>query len=325
MEPNVMLAKVRRVASLCLLGASLFILPAQAQEESSSSSSSSSSSETRMPVPPATTVLQSDAVYSTEDSVVPQGSNPWVAIYLNWSTLGLNKTGQSQVETYNYFDLGRRITNKSMLSVKPEFYVKGAGVDGDGTAVNGSAYLGDIIVQYAHAQIELMDEVLEMKPAFRMIYPSDPDSRLRDQITQAQVRLDFISKPLAGLKLNYHFRPSISAYGRQTYVEKGVVKTNEIAALEERLEIIKTIVDKVTFHQHLGIDWSRHFGSAADNIPAHTDAHLILQSTLMWEVLPNLSLESGLYYDSKLGVPGRSTQLYAAPDTKYVFSAFWTM
>lgn len=257
-----------------------------------------------------------------DGSFIPSSRSPWALSWFNWANVNMRnyREGSGRLETYNYLSADYRLNWDSKVSIRPEFYVAGAGKDFFGEEAKGETEMGDIYAQYTHNSIALVPTPIGdmgLSGSARIYYPNSEYAKMQRQITKLQARLMF-SMPMGyGLWLTYHFRPTYLVQRQKAYLNEFFnPKSNEHYRLEQRLEVTKQITSRVALSQQAGVEHRHYYASAPNNLQERTDAYLGLSTSVSW-FLGAVSFRGGLNYETKLARPGRNDQIYNETDTTY--------
>lgn len=283
------------------------------------------------PVPPpvanpGTAAWENSAVANMlmeDGSFIPRRRSPWGAAFFNWSNINMKnyREGVGRLETYNYLSFDYRIDWKSKLSVRPEFYLSGAGRDFFGDDKPGSIEMGDVYLQYTHnewALIPFPGGGLGLSGSLRAYYPNSENSKRQKQITRLQARM-ILQTPLGGgFWISYHFRPMYFVQSQKAYLNEFFnPKATENYRIEQRLELARPFGRSWAIHQEIATEHRWYYSSSANDINSErSDTYFGLSTAVSWYVY-GVSLKGGINYESKLGTRNRNPNWYNEKDTTY--------
>ncbi|MGE0762162.1 MAG: hypothetical protein AB7N80_02675 [Bdellovibrionales bacterium] len=301
------------------LACALAMASAYAQEEGLIDGSTSSATAEPPPIAGAWAGSAAANVLLEDGAFIPSRRSPWGVSWFNWANVNMKnyREGSGRLETYNYLSMDYRLNWESKVSIRPEFYVSGAGKDFFGDDVEGETEMGDIYAQYTHNSWALLPGDIGLSGSARIYYPNNKFVKQQRQITRLQARLIF-QRPLgAGVWVSYHFRPMYLVQRQQAYLNDYFnAKANEHYRLEQWLEFTKPISRNVAVSQQFGVEHRRYYDSPANNIEARTDGFVSMSTSVGW-FLNGVSFRGGLSYESKIARPDRDSQIYNEAETKY--------
>jgi hypothetical protein len=253
-----------------------------------------------------------------DGSFIPQRRNPWGVSWFNWASVNMKdyREGEGRLETYNYLSFDYRINWESKISIRPEFYVSGAGRDFFGDYKEGETEIGDLYLQYFHRSWMLLGPV-GVLGALRAYYPNSENSKRQKWLTKLQARLIFQAPLGNGFWASYHFRPMYFVHTqRASQTEFFNARANEHYRLEQWLEFSKILTSRLAIHQQFGVEHRRYYDSEANNLDARTDGYVSMGTSLSY-FMGQVSFRGGVTYESKIAVPDRNPNPYNEGDTKY--------
>lgn len=302
---------------LCFLSVNVF-----AQEEGFLDSSTSSAI---VEPPPIAGAWAGSAVsnFLLEDgATVSRRRSPWSMMWFNWANFNMRdfSEGAARLETYNYLSFDYRLDWNSKISVRPEFYLSGAGRDFYGDDAEGEAEMGDIYVQYTHNRWALLSSPfgdVGLAGSLRAYYPNSTYAKMQKQLTRLQARMIFQMPLAGGVWMSYHFRPMYLVQTQKAYLNEFYnPKSNEHYRLEQRLEFSKPFANRWAAHQDIGVEHRHYYESEANGLKERTDGFFSMSTGISWYG-GTVSFKGGLAYEAKIARPDRNPQLYNAADTKY--------
>lgn len=258
------------------------------------------------------------AVTLMEDgSSIPQKRSPWGLSWFNWASVNMRdyREGEGRLETYNYLSFDYRINWDSKVSVRPEFYVSGAGRNFYGDDEKGEAEIGDIYAQYFHKSWGLLGPV-GVAGALRAYYPNSENSKRQKWLTKLQARMIFQAPVGNGFWITYHFRPMyLIQTQRASQTEFFNARANEQMRLEQGLEVSKILTTRLAIHQQFGVEHKRYYSSPENSIDSRIDGSVSTGTSLSY-FMGQVSFRGGLTWESRVNHED-STGAYHEADTKY--------
>lgn len=254
----------------------------------------------------------------TDGNSISRRRSPWSGSWFNWASVNMKdySEGAGRLETYNYLSADYRLNWNSKISVRPEFYVHGAGRDFFGDEADSEVQMGDVYLQYSHNELALLGDV-GLLGNFRVYYPNTENAKRQRQLTRLQARLIFQAPVGSGFWLAYHFRPTYLVQTRQSYMTEFFnTRANEHYRLEQKLELSKLFARRWVFQQDVGVEHRRYYGSSSNNIEPRWDSYLSMGTGIAVS-LGSVRLKGGVSYESKIGLPERNRQVYNAEDSDY--------
>lgn len=267
-----------------------------------------------------------DSIIDVE-SGVSRGRSPWSLAWFNWASVNRQNYahGEGRLETYNYLSFNYRFTRLSQISLRPEFYINGAGKDFTGKEASNSIEMGDVYLQYNQNQLALLPTLLGdvgLSGAFRAYYPNNASAKLQKQITRFQLRFIFETPLGHGFWLAYHLRPMYFVQSQKTFVnESSNIKLNEHYRFEHLLEAIKTVSSRWGFSQSVGFEERNFYSSTENNLSKNKDQFFSLSTSFLLS-LNGVFLKGGIDYETKLNQRESNQPIYNAKDSKYFLMTF---
>ncbi len=296
---------------------------AVAQEEGMVEGSTSSSLDIQPPPIAGAWAGSAAANMFLEDGAfIPQTRSPWAVSFFDWASVNVKyyREGAGRLETYSYLSMDYRLDWQSKISIRPEFYLAGAGKNFFGDDVKSEADMGDIYLQYTHNSMALVPTPfgdVGLSGSARIYYPNGKYPKMQRQITRLQTRLMFQMPLRWGIWATYHFRPTYLVQRQQAYRNEFFnAKANEHYRLEQRLEFTKPFSRNVALSQQFGVEHRRYYDSPANNIAARTDGFVAMSTSVGW-FLNGVSFRGGLSYESKIAVPNRDPRIYNDAETTF--------
>ncbi len=321
-----MMARVFRF--LITLSLTVFLSHFASAQEDMDLDSSAGDSRIEIEPPP---VVQSDNTspvvipITEQDNRISRRRSPWGVAFFNWSSVGIEKVreGRSRLETYNYFSFDYRLNYNSKISIRPEFYIAGAGDNFMDRYEDGSVEMGDIYVQYSHNSWALLPGDIGLLGAFRVYYPNAEHSKQTRQLAQLQARMIF-NRPFGnGIELAYHLRPKFFVQTQKTYRNEFFnVKANQMAQIEQLIELSKRLTPDFGISQSVGAEHRWIYGSDAENIDPEVTSALEMTTSASLR-LGGISFRGGVTYSARVNDRNsRVRALYNESDSEYFLMTY---
>ncbi len=194
---------------------------------------------------------------------------PWSLSYFNWSTQNLAKTeeGTARLSSYNYLSVNYRLKD-ALLSVRPTFFISGAGYDEFERGIVKSEFeLGDIYLQYSKYNVLLLPGDIGLTGALRLYLPQGEYAKRQGKVTELRGKFYF-SKPWGyGWHTTYMIEPRFYFYKERGYLsEFGTSLANRYGLIWHYLEQTNFFNQRYGFSAQAGMKHQYYYDFESEGI-----------------------------------------------------------
>ena len=260
--------------------------------------------------------------FTQEDKPVRAKYSPWGTAYFNWATQNMRDTrnGVGRLSSYNFVSLDYRLGNGRKLSIRPTFFLNGAGNDFMGRPQESDFGVGDIYLQYFHYNLALLPGNIGMSGAFRAYVPISENSRDQTLITRFQARM-FFTKPLGyGAQVTYVVEPRYFVYRDRAFLFRDgtfeQARGNRWGALWHYMEFAERIGDSWGLSQTLGFMHQWNYEVPASGIANRITDRFETNVGAFFD-LGTVMFRLSLLNSIDIRRPRQGFQLYREDETEY--------
>lgn len=267
------------------------------------------------------TQLQTQA-FTEEDKPIRNRYSPWSVSYFNWSTQNMEKTreGKGRLTSYNYLGLEYRLSYGSKLSLRPTFFINGAGEDFIDKRRDSEFSMGDIYLQYYRYNLGLLPGNIGVSGALRLYVPVSDMSRDQTLITRIQGKLLFVKPVAYGVQLNYVFEPKYYFYRDRAYLmvdgDYEAVRGNKWGSLLHYVELAERIGSNWGLAQSVGFDHDAYYDVPASGIRSRFNDRFQTMLSAFID-LGSVNFKVGLNNSIDVRRPRQSFRLFREDETEY--------
>lgn len=279
--------------------------------------------ETRAQAPtPSRQVLLESPSFTEEDKPVRRAYSPWGFSYFNWATQNVKDTaeGVGRFTSYNYVSVDYRLNFDSKLSLRPTFYINGAGNDFFGNHKESEVEMGDIYLQYYRYSMALLPGEIGLSGALRAYWPLSNTSREQTLISRVESKLLFVKPISYGVQLTYTFQPKYFIYKNKSYLKvdgdyQGV-RTNKWGELLHYFELAERVGYNWGFAQSVGLKHQWYYSSATNNLDERSNEYTEVKLSAFID-LGDVNFKFGLNTSKPTAELKRKFALFKPEDTEY--------
>ena len=268
--------------------------------------------------------------------------SPWSVSWFNWATQSMSDTteGVGRLTSYNYLSINYRL-NGATLSVRPEFYVNGAGRDydkyGNMGIVDSEFSTGNLYFQYSKYNLALLPGGIGMTGAVRYYLPTSETDKNKKALGQIRGKFYFNRPWGRGWNSTLMMEPRYYMYSERGYIkDKGGYKslrTNKWGQLKYYFEQSYLINAHYGFSAQTGMnhEWyysarSNDYGSRPNNIREHWENAFYFLFNM-----DGVMMKAGLQQDRDIRTPnapynsGERFSLFNPKETSYSIMTYVRM
>jgi len=245
--------------------------------------------------------------------------SPWSVSLFNWSNINMRdqSNGEGRLSSYNYLSFNYRYSYEFRLSIRPEFYISGAGNDIYGKYAEAEQELGDIYVQGFHNRLALLGDAVGLKGGFRVYYPNSKNSKLQKQIGRIQGRLIFEIPLGNGTWIIHRVNPMYYVQSQKSYLSEFLqARANPEFEVENLLEISKFFNNKFGVHQNFKAEHRWYHKSETNGLDESNRLTTSMGTWLSYSMY-GANFKGGLVYEVLHDGRPRNRKFYNAEDTAY--------
>lgn len=270
-------------------------------------------------------------VFSDADSRISRGRGPWSSSMFNLTTADAKRanTSDGQVSAYNFIAVDYRLSYTTKLSLRPEFFWSGGGVDSYGREKKSEIKPGNIYLAYVDNEFGLIPSPigdLGIKLQFRMYIPFSEYWKQQRTITALEPRFQFY-RPLGnGWQFNYRVHLRYYVQSQSAFLAKfddggTSVQVTPMADLEHYVEFNKSMSRQWSLSQDIGFEHTISNSSSANNLGTRKRTKLLFRPGINFYESP-ISFKLGYSFTPNVRNGDTIPSFYNVEDSEYTFLAY---
>ncbi len=270
-------------------------------------------------------------VFADADSRISRGRTPWSSSMFNLTTANAKQAnrGDGQISAYNFIAVDYRMSYTTKLSLRPEFFWSGGGVDSGGREKKSEIKPGNIYLAYIDNELGIIPSPigdLGIKLQFRVYIPFSEYSKQQKTITMLEPRFQFYRPLGGGWQFNYRVHPRYYVQSQTAYLAKyddgyTTTQVTPMADLEHYVELNKAITRRWAFSQDIGFDHKISNSSSANNLGTRKSTKLLFRPGVNFYESP-ISFKLGYSFTPYVRNGDTIPPVYNVADSEYTFLAY---